>query len=192
MPKPMNIYLILLSILVVAGAVYFIFNYKTNKMSTNNQTSQILETRDFSCPGMTGFTFKYPVFKGWEVKETSLDGNECRITLYNKEYISSPSMEQHTGFIRIFANEANLSGEKFVTRDIPGVLVAPNPSPSKNAKTNRFGVKYDLYDDEVVFYISLPNGDFAIDIQPPMNAEKSGFSYDQFFQTVIESFKLIK
>src|SRR3990167_9726166 len=43
---------------------------------------EIVKTLDFSCPSLVGFTFKYPVFKGLEIKK--IDGSEesvCNIFL---------------------------------------------------------------------------------------------------------------
>lgn len=72
----------ILIILIVSGSVgYLISSYYIKYIS--NLKPKILETRDFSCPGMTGFTFKYPVFLGWEVKkiERELEIDECHIYL---------------------------------------------------------------------------------------------------------------
>src|SRR3989344_6255465 len=61
--------LTIFTILIVAGTAGYLVSSYFLKSTSTTSSYKILETRDFSCPGMTGFTFKYPVFEGLEVKE---------------------------------------------------------------------------------------------------------------------------
>ena len=75
--------LTIFTILIVAGTAGYLVSSYFLKSTSTTSSYKILETRDFSCPGMTGFTFKYPVFDGWEVKkiERELEIDECHIYL---------------------------------------------------------------------------------------------------------------
>ena len=78
MPKKYMIY----GIIVVAAAI-LIVGFVFWQQKQGQTQAQIVETRDFSCPGMSGFTFKYPVFKGWEVIsiQNTNQPDECSILL---------------------------------------------------------------------------------------------------------------
>jgi hypothetical protein len=134
---------------------------------------EIIETRDFSCSKMTGFTFKYPVFKKWE--NVSLDQENCELSIKdNTDYT----------FIKIRVGIGK------------GVLFALSSSPKKNAQ----GVPYILYNknDELRFMLGNKSGagDVRIKIYrlptTQQNQNVSNFPSEQFFKTVIESFSLTK
>jgi len=132
---------------------------------------EIVETRDFSCPSMTSFTFKYPVFKRW--KNVSLDQKSCELRIKDNTNYT---------FITIRVSVDN------------GVLFALSSSPNKNKE----GVSYILNskNEELRFMLGDKpgTGDVSIKIfRLPMKQSDqniSGFSGDQFFKTVIESFKI--
>src|SRR3989344_8488631 len=65
--------LIIVAVLLILTVVLF-FNKKPEY--------KIIGIRDFFCPGMEGFTFKYPEFEGWEVDGmTIFRPHECSISL---------------------------------------------------------------------------------------------------------------
>jgi hypothetical protein len=162
----MSIYLILLSILVVVGGVYFVSKYKIPiQMITNDQNHKILETRDFSCTGMEGFAFKYPVFKGWKVEgvsrvEQTMGINEtCSIDFDGQPYKDS---------FKVLITKIN-----HPTSVGPGLYTDNPVSVSKLGDGYRFESK-----------------EFSVDIQP--NNTPDGFPSGQFFKTVVETFKIIE
>jgi len=55
---------IIILLLLLIPILFLIYMFNPFKKSPHYE---IGETRDFSCPGMTEFTFKYPVFKGWKM-----------------------------------------------------------------------------------------------------------------------------
>lgn len=176
MPKPMNIYFVLLSTLAVAGAVYFVYNQKTNKMTANNQTYQILETRDFSCPGMEGFTFEYPVFRGLEYILRPVKENSCSIIIRPSDFKMPDNPD-----VRL-----ELALRKISVTKTPKDPKTPLAIPDKIYQ-NPNGVSYVIQSQSRLFFAP----DFYVDIDLSLVPNESGFSRDQFFQTVIESFKLV-
>lgn len=161
---------IILSLLLLVLILVVVFMFLPFKKSSKYES---LETRDFSCPSMTGFTFKYPVFSKWE--NVSLNQESCELVI--KDNIDNT-------FITIRVSIGK------------GVLFALSSSPKKNQQ----GVPYilDSENEELRFMLGdKPGaGDVRIKIyRLPINQKDlniSGFSGDQFFNTVIESFKLTR
>jgi len=161
---------IILSLLLLVLILLVTFMFNPFKKSSKYE---ILETRDFSCPSMTAFTFKYPVFKKWE--NVSLNQESCELRIKdNTDYT----------FITIRVSIGK------------GVLFALSSSPKKNEQ----GVPYilDSKNEELRFMLGDKpgTGDVSIKIfRLPIKQKDqniSGFSADQFFNTVIESFKLTR
>jgi hypothetical protein len=134
-------------------------------------SAKVLEYRDFSCPGMTGFTFKYPVFEGWEVKSIdmvkSVPGpvSVCIISFNNDKLTISVSKTSKLGL---------------------NTLKDHSDIPTLKSIKNSNGVLYNQLDNpaSVQFYTA----DFGVNIEQNPNY----FYRDIFFKTVIESFRLTK
>ena len=115
---------------------------------------------------MEGFTFEYPVFKGWE---PSLDWqmtkeNECVL------YLSDSSL----GAPKV-APEA--APQIKVSKDQPHVAMQENPH----------GVRYEKLGEDKYFF-NLAG--FSVAVELLGVNEKYGFSKDVFWKRVIESFRL--
>ena len=53
---------------IITALTMTLFAKKPETKETGKSAPQITEIKEFSCEGITGFSFRYPVFKGWEVK----------------------------------------------------------------------------------------------------------------------------
>ncbi|OGC05577.1 hypothetical protein A2526_05865 [candidate division WOR-1 bacterium RIFOXYD2_FULL_36_8] len=127
---------------------------------------EIVEVRDFSWPS---FTFKYPVFKKWE--NISLDQEGCELMIKdNKNYtfITIRVRIEKSVLFTLFSSKKNKQG-------IPYIL------DSKNQEL-RFMLGDKPGRGEIIIKI------FKLPIK---NQDIHGFSNDQFFKTIIESFKLV-
>ena len=137
------------------------------------QKFEIVETRYFSCPDIADFTFQYPVFRGWE--NISLNRELCELR------------------IKDVSNLAYLTVQISIDK---GVLL----TLSNSSKKNEHGISYilDSKKEELRFMLGdkLGTGDVHIKIfRFPIkqkNKNISGFSSEQFFKMVIESFKLVR
>ena len=159
--KKMIIYIII-GVVVVLVLISGYLSYKNTKLVDKN----VVEYKDFSCPGMTGFTFKYPVFLGYEVKKAEMyDENTCNVFLNN----SQPGVG-NSGF-SIYkepkSGNPTLSQKKNSNNVLYNIIKAE--APGSKDKLQFYSQDYN------VVITSLPQG-------MPLQ--------DQFFQTVIESFKL--
>lgn len=163
----MNPYTIIFAAVVIIAAGYIALTYKKSNY-------KVVETRDFSCPGMTGFTFKYPVFEGWEpmkgsgeedgLPEAPLQSEfECIILLQSPKEYDLPT--------------GSIAPQIKVTKDQPRVATIKNPH----------GILYENFgaDD---YYFNLAG--FSIDIKLISVGERYGFSKDVLWKQVMESFKL--
>ncbi len=163
-------YVLLLIVFILLAVGYYFMNRQ--KFS-----SKVIEYRDFSCAGMSGFTFKYPVFKKWEIKGIKNTAqNECAIFLSDevlkKNNINTEIVPQITVALTYYADKQNSSA--------PSYLKDTNPNGVRYGKS---GIGYDFWvgDSSVVVKVGLvgvPTG--------------QNFSKGQFFKKVIETFKLIK
>lgn len=169
LPKPMTIYIAIAVIIAVGGFVYM----------QSRSSYKIVETRDFSCPGMEEFTFKYPVLKGWEVslvKKT--DTNSCEILLTDPLPVAEKKSEEYQPRIVV----AKLSGEAATN------LTLINPQ----------GIRYagDIINSfpngpttSPVHWVTFYDNTYAVKIE--LLAVGNDFPRDQFFKTVIESFEFV-
>jgi len=128
---------------------------------------KIVETKTFSCPGMEGFTFEYPVFEEWGKAEVSqATKTSCVLTYYytgtQKEFRQSP--------IEI---PINLLDTRFKDMRIPSI-VNPNKIP------------YEISDDNATFYIRPQDFNIKIVLANTNNS----FPRNLFFQTIIDSFRI--
>ena len=125
---------------------------------------------------MTGFTFKYPVFEEWEVKEVNSNApDKCKILL------NWPQGIQFDYRPTIFVNKQ--------ARDPKIDFEIPSEAASNK---NLNGIQYIYTKDAargnfVTFYIS----GFKVFIELGNHSEEHGFSKLQFFKTVIESFRVM-
>ena len=155
---------LILSIIVlfIIGAVAYYFWYSSAPSYT------ILETRTFSCPGMEGFTFEYPVFEGWEYSET--DPKTCGLSLSKGgyTYLKVQVLPDHD-------------------EELPTTLLGTNPH----------GLHYLAYADKIQFSLGNDANPSRILIKLmslPVKENRSditGFSRDAFWKTVIESFRVV-
>src|SRR3989344_2022255 len=75
-PSSVKTILLLLFLALILFIAFMINPFK------KSSKYEIVETRNFSCPSMTGFTLKYPIFKGWEpVGMRNTGQSECTIFL---------------------------------------------------------------------------------------------------------------
>ncbi|MEO8637340.1 MAG: hypothetical protein ABI430_00365 [Candidatus Taylorbacteria bacterium] len=152
--------------------------------------SKVIETRDSSCSNMTGFTFRYPIFFGWEVMSVedhqtkNKRGYECVITLNspNKELISGTRPT-------IVVSKYPYSENDF---EIPSYALS-NPNPNKipytYMKEETSGA--DIAPNHFAYAVFFgENNKFFVDVDGL--SEKTGFPVDEFFTTVIATFKITK
>ncbi len=175
--------LALLLIIILANYMWP-FSKKSNE-------PKVVETKTFSCPGMTEFTFKYPVFAGFEVENISSDRNECIISLSQKKLSGISKIAAPDIRVEIKTDDDFLSG---YTRDpnFPKVKMEILSNPQG---MDYYAVKYLSYPqvtqelenpDEITFQISMKK---VVSISVPDYSDL-GFNRSLFFQTVIESFRL--
>ncbi len=145
-----------------------------------NRTSnaEVLTITDFSCDGMTGFTFKYPIFKGCEpslARKITATNNICNIFLNHPKEIQFRRPSQIIIIKRTYAEDHDF--------EIPADAVSKSPNPN--------GIPYIYRDDAksgnfVTFYAK----DFKVYVEVQSVSENLGFSKDIFFKMVIESFQI--
>ena len=169
--------LIALVVLIIIAVFMVTFPFFSKKY-------EIVETKEFSCPGMEGFTFSYPVFKGWEVENVYegpisglADERVCTILLHDPAPASKvQKREEPSPRIIIDKNPALGLGKSinFVSHINPSNIMY-NPLLREEGEgfvfySETFGVK--------IFLLNIP--------------ENPGYSRDLFWKTVIESFKFIQ
>lgn len=185
MQKPMLITIIIIVALVLTAGGYFGYRYWQNR-------AVVIETRDFSCPGMTGFIFKYPVFKDWEVGKITGNSKECNIWLNSQGFTKNgidtaiaPSIvvQKIEATFSDFLNETQSKDRIEMGNWInpQDVIYLPLPFPKGNLSDQT---------DEVHFYLQKENKQAII--KAALTSSKYGFSNKQFFKTVVESFRLVK
>ena len=137
--------------------------------SKKSASPKIVETKTFSCPGMEGFTFEYPVLS--KVKEIAKTGeNECSIIFTEKlNEFSEPE---------IMVRSSKMEGEK-TTKNV-------NPQGISYVIGNMNAI--DGPDVEVLTF--YPDG-FRVEITV-MGIETKDPLLTAIFQTVINSFRLTK
>ena len=170
--KKMIIYIIIgVIILGVIGILGYMRYIAKNSPSIigggyDQNLSKVVEYRDFSCPGMTGFTFKYPVFEGWEGVDLS------------KTDQMIPTLDESC--------QMKFNQESY--KDSFSIDITKTPHPTSMGPA--------FYTDNPVSYSKSKNiryfesKEFSVSIQ--VYNDPNHFPSDVFFQTVIESFKLTK
>jgi hypothetical protein len=121
---------------------------------------------------MKGFTFKYPVFKGWEVDpvaDYNQQADSCTIFLNYPEGIN-------------FEIAPQIQVSKKTYQEISGKRPPTNPENINKLNPNNieYGegkTGYDFVVGNSIIYVSVLRV-----------SEEFGFSREQFFKTVIESF----
>ena len=111
--KLMTILTIFIILIVAGTAGYLVSSYFLKSTSTTS-SYKILETRDFSCPGMTGFTFKYPVFEGWEPYLNYSNEDRCVINFQKPSKFDSIAV-------------SSIKVEKIAYNGVPNLSSAKNP-----------------------------------------------------------------
>ena len=161
-------------IIAIALAVFGYWVY------SNQRTPQIIETRDFSCPGwdmsgMAGFTFKYPVFKEWP--NVTANAQNCEIIVKTKGDYTFAKVDINQGFNSFF--------------------------PVESAMKNQHGVYYtrktQTVDGEKENWLRFRSGDdnhgaadvgIRLELLPIIQTGIMEKFTDQFFQIVIDSFRI--
>ncbi|MBI2409963.1 hypothetical protein HYV30_02900 [Candidatus Kaiserbacteria bacterium] len=176
----------LLAILAIfiAGTLGFMYRQQIMSLLTKNTAPEIAEVRDFQCEGMEGFTFKYPVFKGWS-QERRIEvepGKKCKLFFMNLA-------DQRGYIIAVTYDQIN-------NRNDGSLFPAPPLVPTKDARENINGVLYDItrpdmQGNAIYFYYNF-RGDGFYKNMDMMSVESSGLPEynDVFRQQVIESFRI--
>ncbi|MEO8637480.1 MAG: hypothetical protein ABI430_01095 [Candidatus Taylorbacteria bacterium] len=164
--------------------------FKFSKIETDQELLSVTEMRDFSCQGIDGFTFRYPVFSGWDFNRVMEDttvktnGQECLIFLNDRH-----SQEVSAMF------KADISVSKFPYGkndfEIPVEAIShPNPNniPTWYMKENNSNGDYS---PDHFAYVVFYGKDYKYYVNLNISAE-SGFPVEQFLKTVIESFKILE
>ena len=145
------------------------------------QRPKIVETKTFS--EITGFSFEYPIFKGWEAYSINrVNDNESIIYLNYPENI----MFEYAPQIRVVKSEYPYKGSNNST-------IQDNP----NIKTSPGGVKYYAsYENPVenkngLPYINFYADDSIVTIYPFMH-EGNGYSAKVCADKIIETFEFNK
>ena len=160
-------------------------NYLTKDDVMRRQVGEALpievEIRDFSCAGMTGFTFKYPVFKGWEPRS-----NGGLTTKSDKVSVCEIPLNRPDGILFEIPSVITVRKQPYGKDDfeIPAEAVS-NLNPD--------GIMHRHVNDEIsgTFEVFYAPG-FKVYIEVQSVSTENGFSTQQFFQTVIDSFRLLK
>lgn len=154
----------------------------------------VIETRDFSCKEMAGFTFKYPLFKDWEdIKIDPISSKACNIEFQWSGFsevppMSPPELTEPVKPPSVIAEvEMGDSGLKGLNEKVSDV-------PTPNVQKNPHGILYDILpksDSSNNKTIRFYTEKFIVTVRFIMPSDEFGFSTEQFFQTVIESFKIL-
>lgn len=168
----------LLILLIVIITV--MFNVFKGNSQSDNQNS-VIATQNFICDGIKGFVFQYPVFRGWEVLTTKSEVTngkvECFISLHSS--LGTPT--------RIIVTKQTYSKQDF---EIPAAAVSsPNPNsvPYIYTKEELSGGDYA---PSHYGYVGFYGKDFKFWVSLDGISEKSGFPTEEFFNKVIETFKI--
>lgn len=167
--KNTNIYVlsaVIVALVTIGAVLFFVIRNK----------AVVLEYRDFSCDKITGFTFRYPVFKGWEVLGTRwTQGNECVVFISDK-------------ILRDRGINTEVAPGIFVRKIMPSDNKEMFAKNTASLAQNPHGVLYENKNfNELIFYTN----DFAAEILMMSIPDKFGFSVAEFKKEVIKSFRLI-
>lgn len=153
--------LVLILLLVVAMLNFF----------KKSPKYEIVETRDFSCASVSGFTFKYPVFKGLESISSGPTDPGPKICLLRIG--NSPDY----ALVNVYVGNAG----------VRAAVISPS-------RKNINGVEYDVVDNEKAIFFLRDKSEVYIKISKlpifQKNQDRLSFSNELFLKTVIESFKI--
>lgn len=180
----------LLLLLALIFIIAFMFN-PSKKFSKY----EITETTDFSCSGIEDFTFKYPVSTSWGVQSTLKKHSEDQFcfVVFNKKNNATGSKPAQFTVQKITSPRYPVHGS--LPLEYPPKLTLKNPqnTPYQIYPSNKTDSFPDKPSTEVINYLTFYADDFAVEIKlDGMYSLGESFSADQFFKTVIESFKLTK
>lgn len=181
MKKYMLILILVIAIILILAVSFWIYKrFVFRGYDIYIPGVKTAEIKTFS--EIPGFSFEYPVFKGWEVKEIkcSKTGSktECFMTL---NHLKKVSLETEP---RIIITKQDYTEKDF---EIPAEAVSyPNPNKVPYIYTKE-GTLFEIKNYGYVgFYGSYK---VWVDFQ---FSEKSGFPVGQFLKKVIETFKFTK
>jgi hypothetical protein len=152
---------------------------------------EIVETRDFDCSGIEGFTFKYPVSTSWGVQSTlkKHSGDQFCFVVFNKNSTTGNKPPQFT------VQKIGLPGypaPESPVLEYPPKLSVKNPQgvPYQGDSMNSYSGKQPT---EAINSVTFYTDSFAVEIKlDGMDSLGESFSREQFFKTVIESFTITK
>jgi hypothetical protein len=178
--------LISVAALVIVACMYNPFTKSSNKY-------EVVETRDFSCSGMEGFTFRYPVFRNWE--NITIEQSIPREIIKNEDDVSVIDPNHCTMTI-------NWSGFSEIPPMAPPEMIEPIKPPPffveitklsgidarirADITRNPAGIEFYQTDKQVTFIVA----DYFVMISLSIVVNDEYFSSEQFFKAIIESFKL--
>ncbi len=167
-----------------------------NTVSTSPNTSGVIENQDFYCDGISGVTFKIPVFKNWDdIKVKKINENFCSIEIgwsgfaeippgappemkepvkpapFYVEVKKSSTPEQEWESAAVFTNPQGIK-YRFLNSD-PELL---KDDPELDLRGRNF----------VEFYLD----NSFVKIESPAINDYYGFSAIKFWKTITETFKL--
>ncbi len=181
------------TLLIIVALIMALFFNKEEKSKVQSPEHKITEIREFSCEGMTGFSFKYPVFKGWEVKSVQKTSeNGCTIWLNHPNGIEFevPPQINIAKIIDLNPEIDTLSGKPY--HNPAYVSVTP-------VKKNPQGVDYNFVYDPSLYveghepepgewdYIHFYGDKFGVRIWVFSISEEAGFSVDDFAKEIVKS-----
>ena len=183
---------VLSTLVIITALTMTLFAKKPETKETGKSAPQITEIKEFFCKGLTGFSFRYPVFKGWEVKgiqkkenfAAAYGGPGCTIWLEHPEGLGL----EVPPYIAVVKEDTS---SKFI--ELPS-----------DAKTNPNGVQYAFVyepswhvsgavpEADERDYIAFYGSDFIVKVWAYSVVEEAGFYMDDFVKEVVKSFKLLE
>jgi hypothetical protein len=142
---------------------------------------RVKETRQFSCKGIGGFTFSYPVFEGWESPGFFPEKGDGACVMY---------MEHPDGISFEIAPQVRVD-------KIKGLVAQKGSSLKKSAQ----GIAYDFVYDPSLYvaghkpepglwnYLEFYGKEFGVRIEIMSVSLEYGFSLELFVQKVVETFR---
>ena len=180
---PLILIVLLLIILIFIMNMFNIFSPKKYK---------IAEIKKF--PAIAGFTFDYPVFKNCEIEKFSMIGESFNTGALEfqemKGFINCPVKLAPGGAPYLSVKKQKLLGLEFLKgKDITEENIKHREAPSPNVKRNSENVLYDYYPEDN--FLQFYGEDFGVEIKLVSVPEGIGFSSEEFFKKVIESFAFL-
>ncbi|MBI2409966.1 hypothetical protein HYV30_02915 [Candidatus Kaiserbacteria bacterium] len=174
----------ILAIALILTALTFFYRLEIMSMFSKSTEPEIAETRDFQCEGMEGFTFKYPVFKGWEVSLIRNISEVWDIDVFKNKKGMNSGPEK----CEILLSGASLNRPEKVKEEFQPRILVQQDQPHVAISENPHGIRYEkLSEDKYFFNLSS----YAVNIELLNINEKYSFPKEIFWQQVIESFKIV-